>query len=91
MADVKTNEIIYDSASGKFRYFDNYGTELHDGDTVSIGGGEAQKLYLTDQGALGTDATNPAWIKNGRATECEFGIYPLEMSDMSDIVKIGGQ
>ena len=91
MADVKTNEMMYDSASGKFRYFDNNGTELHDGDIVSIGGGKAQKLYLTDQGALGTDATNPVWIEYGRADECECGIYPLESSDMLDIVKIGGQ
>lgn len=91
MVDVKTNKRVYDSSRGQFRYFDNNGTELSDGDTVSIGGGKAQKLYLTDQGELGTDATNPTWIEKGRACECEYSIYPLDDRDMKDIVKIGGQ
>ena len=37
---------------------------------------------------LGTDATNPAWIKSGRAVPCEFGIYPLTEDEMKEIEKV---
>lgn len=46
------------------------------------------KLYLTVDGRLGTDATNPSWLESGRAFPCEWGIYPLENKEMFDIVKI---
>ena len=37
-----------------------------------------QRVYATENGELGTDATNPKWIKSGRAVPCEYGIYPFE-------------
>ena len=49
--------------------------------------GETQKLYLTENGQLDTDATNPVWIADGRAVPCEYGIYPLE-EETEEIVKI---
>ena len=70
------------------RYFDNEGNELHEGDSVSINGGKPQKLYLTEDGTLGTDATNPKWIESGRAYPCEYGIYELTNADMEDIVLV---
>ena len=56
-----------------YHYFDRNGTELHDGDVVQYESGSRQKLYLTENGRLGTDATNPVWI----ATE---GRYPASMA-----------
>ena len=81
------NKMIEDE-EGRVHYFDNNGDELQDGDFVSIAGGKPKKLYLTDDGQLGTDATNPKWIEWGRASECEFGIYALDNVDMEDIVLV---
>lgn len=84
MNSIIKNKIVTDEYDVT-HYYDNNGDELHDGDYVSIGGGRPTKLYLTDQGFLGTDATNPAWIESGRAFPCEYGIYVLERGDMEDI------
>lgn len=70
------------------RYFDKNGKEVKERDIVKIGDNEPQKLYRTTEGELGTDATNPIWIKNGRALPCEFGIYPLDSSDIRDMVLV---
>ena len=40
-------------------YIGKDGSELHDGDTVEYPDGHRKKLYLTEDGELGTDATNP--------------------------------
>ena len=74
--------------NGTYHYFDRNGTELHDGDVVQYESGSRQKLYLTVDGRLGTDATNPVWIANGRAVPCEYGIYPLEEAETQEIVKV---
>ena len=76
---IKENDI--------YRYFDKEGNELNDGDTIRWASGKTEKVYRTQQGLLGTDATNPAWIASGRACECEYGIYPLTYSDLKEIVK----
>ena len=68
-------------------YYDRNGTELHDGDTVRYESGKTQKLYLTENGQLGTDATNPVWIADGRAVPCEYGVYLLEEAETEEIVK----
>lgn len=70
------------------RYFDKNGKEVKEGDIVKIGDNKPQKLYRTIEGELGTDATNPKWIETGRALPCEFGIYPLESSDIKDMVLV---
>ena len=80
-----TGKIVMDN--GAYRYFDKNGVELHDGDTIVWDSGKKEKVYLTDQDQLGTDATNPKWIESGRAVPCEYGIYPLELSDMKEIAK----
>ena len=74
--------------NGKYRYFDKNGIELKDGDTIVYDGGHTQKLYLTETGRLGVDATNPKWIETGRAVPCEYGIYPLEENEMKEISKL---
>ena len=74
--------------NGTYHYFDRNGTELHDGDVVQYESGSRQRLYLTENGRLGTDATNLVWIANGRAVPCEYGIYPLEEAETEEIVKV---
>lgn len=64
------------------RYFDKNGEELFAGDELMCGDGKIRKLYLTEDGGLGTDATNPHWIETGRAYPCEYGIYPLYVEDL---------
>lgn len=81
-----TATIIYEN--GKYRYFDKNGVELHDGDTIVWNNGKVETAYLTEQDELGTDATNPIWIKNGRAEPCEYGIYPFTESDMAEVAKM---
>lgn len=78
-------QIIFDETENHWHYFDCDGVELLDGDIiVHKNNGREEKLYLTDEGRLGTDATNPIWIKCGKASPCEYGIYPLEDNDMED-------
>lgn len=73
--------------NGVFRYFDKNGVELHEGDVVFLDGKE-RKLFLTTKQELGVDATNPFWISTGRAIPCEYGIYPLTISDLKNLYKI---
>lgn len=89
MAELKAT-IIRGKGDQLDRYFDKNGNELHAGDMIkfSESDAKAQKLYLTDDGQLGTDATNPSWIESGRAVECECGIYLLEWSDMEYLIKV---
>ena len=79
---------IIEQQDGTCRYFDKNGTELHDGDSVKWESGTIKKLYATEEGYLGTDATNPYWIESGYAVECQFGVYPLNWNDMEEIVKV---
>ena len=79
----------------KVRYFDKEGNELHDGDMVEFdavivpdGKVRREKLYLTSEGTLGTDATNPKWLESGRAYPCQYGIYELTNADMNYIRKV---
>lgn len=73
------------------RYFDKNGVELFEGDEiVHESDGRVEKLYLTDDGSLGTDATNPDWVASGKAQPCEYGIYPLYEEDLIDAVKYDG-
>ena len=67
-------------------YYDMGGKEIHDGDSVLMDG-KVQKVYLTEDGCLGVDATNPKWIETGRAGECEFGIYPFDEADEPVLMK----
>lgn len=69
------------------RYFDKNGEELFEGDIVVFDSGKEEMLYLTNEGELGTDATNPLWIKKGRVVPCENGIYPLTLNDLKEIRK----
>lgn len=78
--DFTTDAMLY-------RYFDENGAEIFDGDMVEFNG-KVQKVYLTENGELGTDATNPLWVQSGRAVECEWGIYPFEETDEPIKVKL---
>lgn len=72
----------------KLRYFDKNGKEVKAGDTVKIGDNSPQMLYRTADGELGTDATNPVWIREGRAFPCQFGIYPLTGAEVKEMVLV---
>lgn len=69
-------------------YYDMNGEEIHEGDCVKMGD-KLEKVYLTEEGYLGWDSTNPAWIEMGRAVPCEFGIYPFNEMDEPVLVKEG--
>ena len=76
-------KIVYEKDAT--RYYDIHGEEIHDGDTVLMDGRE-MKVYLTDGGCLGTDATNPAWVASGRAAPCEYGVYPFNEADEPELL-----
>ena len=69
-------------------YYDMRGFLIDEGDTVLMDGKE-RKVYATEDGYLGTDATNPKWIEMGRAAEGEYGIYPFDEKDEPVLVMCG--
>ena len=76
--------------NGKYRYFDKYGIEITEGCTIKYDHADKsliryEKVYLTEDGQLGTDATNPRWIESGRAVPCEYGIYPLTKAETEEV------
>lgn len=78
--------------NGKPRYFDRNGKEITEGCEIKYLHGDktlerVERVYLTEDGELGTDATNPVWIDRGLAAPCEYGIYPLT-SDETEMVEI---
>lgn len=74
--------------NGTYRYFDKNGVEIVEGSTILYKSGRTEKVYLTDNGLLGTDATNPLWIENGRAVPCEYGIYPLQTDETNEVIVV---
>ena len=73
---------------GVYRYFDRDGIELFEGDIVEHENGKREELYMTENGELGIDATNPLWIETGRAVPCEYGVYPLNNADVAEMKKV---
>lgn len=76
--------------NGKKRYFDRNGKEITEGCKVKYLHGDKsleriEKVYLTEAGELGTDATNKAWIERGLAAPCEYGIYPFGKIETEEI------
>lgn len=75
--------------NGKYRYFDKHGVEITEGCKVRYANGVRSqteyKVYRTENGELGTDATNPKWIESGRAVPCEYGIYPFGNNETNEI------
>lgn len=69
----------------EMKYYDKHGMEITEGCTIRYADGKEKKVYLTENGELGTDATNQKWIESGRAAECEFGIYPLENEETEEV------
>lgn len=80
--------------NGQPKYFDRNGKEITEGCKIKYLHGDKsleriEKVYRTEDGELGTDATNPRWIEAGRAAPCEYGIYPLtkEETEMVEVVE----
>ena len=67
------------------KYYDKNGKEITDGCRVKYPDGKIKKVFLTVNGELGIDATNPVWIANGRAVEGENGIYPFEYGETEEL------
>lgn len=76
--------------NGKKMYFDKNGVEITEGCNVKYCHGDKgleriEKVYLTKDGELGTDATNTRWIESGKAVPCEYGIYPFCADETEEI------
>lgn len=71
--------------NGKMKYLDKDGREITENCRIRYENGDVKAVYLTENGELGTDATNPVWIKNGRAVPCEYGIYPLTEEETNNV------
>ena len=66
------------------------GTEITEGCLIKYLHGDKSlerivEVYKTEEGELGTDATNPRWIETGRAVPCEYGIYPLTTEETEQV------
>lgn len=70
---------------GRNLYYDKNGVEITAGSFIRYSDGTVRKVYLTDKDELGTDATNPKWIESGKAVPCEYGIYPLTLSETDEV------
>ena len=63
----------------QYNYFDRHKNPIRAGYFVRMdGSSEPEKVYLTEENRLGTDATNKSWIKAGKAYPGMMGIYPFE-------------
>ena len=71
--------------NGTRRYFDRNGKEIVAGSVIKYPTGRVETVYLTNDGELGTDATNKRWIEMGKAAPCEFGIYPLTAAETDEV------
>ena len=76
--------------NGKKIYYDRNGKEIMEGCKVKYPHGDKsleriETVYLTEDGGLGIDATNPAWVNKGWAAPCEFGIYPFGNNETDEI------
>ena len=67
------------------KYFDRNGREITEGCRIKYASGQIEKVYLTEDNQLGTDATNKRWIETGRAIPCEWGIYPLTREETEEV------
>ena len=76
---------LNDDGSMERVYEDKDGNIIHEGDFVIYPDGTQKEVYLTDNEELGTDATNPDWIRAGRAYACEYGIYPFNNAELETI------
>ena len=74
---------------GRYLYYDKNGSQITAGCQIKYPSGEVKTVYLTSENELGTDATNPEWIRSGRAVPCEYGIYPLTLSETDEVEVIG--
>lgn len=75
-------KIIYNN--GNAQYYDVYGREILPGNDVLLNG-RIQEVVRTEDGYLGTDATNPAWIDKGWAEPFEYGVYPFNEKDEPEL------
>jgi hypothetical protein len=71
--------------NGQRQYFDKHGVEITNGCKIRYASGRIETVYLTEEGELGTDATNPRWIARGLAVPCEYGIYPLTKDETNEV------
>ena len=81
--------------NGKKRYFDKNGKEITEGCEIKYLHGDkslerTERVYLTEDGELGVDATNPVWIERGLAVPCEFGIYTLTNAETEMVEVVEG-
>lgn len=71
------------------RYFDKNGVEITEGCQVKYPEGVRSRtiynVHLTENNELGTDATNPLWIEQGKAVPCEYGVYPFDNDETDEI------
>lgn len=73
---------------GRYLYYDKNGSQITAGCQIKYPSGEIKTVYLTSENELGTDATNPEWIRSGRAFECEYGVYPLTLSETNEVIVV---
>ena len=71
--------------NGEYKYYDRNGKEITDGCKIRYENGRIEEVYMGETGQLGTDATNPVWLKKGWACPCEYGIYPLTNADTEEV------
>ena len=74
---------------GRYLYYDKNGSQITAGCQIKYPSGEVKTVYLTSENELGTDATNPEWIRSGRAVPCEYGIYQLTLSETDEVEVVG--
>ena len=81
---------IYRDKNNKLVYLDKNGDRIQAGDHLLMwDNGPIMEVARTTEGYLGTDATNPTWIKDGRAVPFEYGMYPLTQEELEVAVLTG--
>lgn len=67
------------------KYYDKNGIEIVDGCSIKYPDGSIKKVYTTEDGELGTDATKQSWVESGKAAPCEYGIYAFDVGECAEV------
>lgn len=83
--DEAKRHIIWNEEARRYQYFDKNFNEVHKGDFLTDGKRVYEVFQVEGEQELGRDATNPLWVRSGRAAPAQYGLYKFDEQDMQEM------